>query len=382
MRLRTIEDAGRLAVPFTTGILVGIGETTRERAESLFAIREIHRRYRHVQEVIVQNFLAKPGTAMRDAPEPERRGRTSRRSPRRASYWARGCICRRRPNLSDPDQRLRLLDAGIDDWGGVSPLTPDHVNPERPWPTLETLAATTAARGKQLRERLTDLPGVRHEARSLPRRQDARARGRPDRRRRPRRAKGNVREPIPWQDPDVRWKPRTIELSFAKSADAGLRADAQAVYGDFDALEVTRAWASSRRGGADASTPTSAARCARPSAMPPITDDEALALFRAEGASLDALCRVADDLRAEAVGDDVTYVINRNLNFTNVCYVGCRFCAFAQREQDAESYTLTLDEVADRVRGGVGVGRHRGLHAGGHPPGPSRDRSTSTCSTP
>ena len=105
----------------------------------------------------------------------------------------------------------------------------------------------------------------------------------------------------------------------------------------------------------------------------PITDADALALFRAEGAALDALCRVADDLRAEAVGDEVTYVINRNINFTNVCYVGCRFCAFAQREVDAESYTLTLDEVADRAEEAWECGRDRGVHAGRDPPRPPGD---------
>ncbi len=256
-------------------------------------------------------------------------------------------MSRRPPNLSDPAQRLRLLDAGIDDWGGVSPLTPDHVNPERPWPTIETLAATTAARGKQLHERLTVYPEFAQQPDPyLAAKMRAPVDALMD-------ADGHAREgqrprAIPWQDPDVRWKPRTIELSFAKSADAGLRADAQAVYGDFEALEVTRAWASSR---VEAPRLDADIRGALHKAQrhAPITDEEALALFRAEGASLDALCRVADDLRAEAVGDDVTYVINRNINFTNVCYVGCRFCAFAQRELDAESYTLTLNEVADRA---------------------------------
>jgi FO synthase len=346
VRLRTIEDAGRLAVPFTTGILVGIGETVRERAESLFAIREIHRRYRHIQEVIVQNFLAKPGTAMHDAPEPGSQEYLAAVATARVVLGPRMHL-QAPPNLSDPAQRLRLLDAGIDDWGGVSPLTPDHVNPERPWPSIEALAATTSARGKRLHERLTIYPEfatqpdpylaakMRAPVDTLMD-EDGRA------------SEGLRPQAIPWQDPDVRWKPRTIELSFAKGPDAGLRADAEVVYGDFDALEVTRVWESSRvtprRLDADIH---GALRDAE--RHHPITDDQALALFRAEGASLDALCRVADGLRAEAVGDDVTYVINRNINFTNVCYVGCRFCAFAQRELDAESYTLTLNEVADRA---------------------------------
>jgi FO synthase len=252
------------------------------------------------------------------------------------------------PNLSDPDQQVRLLDAGIDDWGGVSPLTPDHVNPEKPWPSIEALAATTASRGKQLRERLTIYPGfaakpdpylagkMRGPVMALLG-SDGRA------------VEGRHPEPIAWQDPDVQWKPRTIALTFAKADGAGLRGDADEVYGDADTPETTRAWSKREihpeRIDRDILAALTAAEAHRP-----ISDEQALALFQAEGASLDTLCRVADQLRAEAVGDDVTYVVNRNINFTNVCYVGCRFCAFAQREMDAESYTLTLVEVADRAQ--------------------------------
>src|SRR5207249_9659670 len=173
-------------------------------------------------------------------------------------------------------------------------------------------------------------------------------------------------EPIAWQDPDVVWKPRTIELAFAKGPGAGLRADADAVYGDFEMLEPTRAWraeaVSPERLAAQIRTALRKAAAGRP-----ISDEDALALFRAEGAELRALCEVADDLRADAVGDDVTYVINRNINFTNVCYVGCRFCAVAQREVDPESYTLTLEEVADRAeeardRGATEVCMQGGIH--------------------
>jgi FO synthase len=251
------------------------------------------------------------------------------------------------PNLSDETGRLRLLDAGIDDWGGVSPLTPDHVNPERPWPAIEALSATTASRGKVLQERLTIYPEFA---------------ARPDtyvaaKMRAPVRAligadgcaAADVHpEPVAWQDPDVEWKPRTIDLTFAKDAGAGLRADALEVYGDFESLEVTRDWqtvsVAPERLERDISDALS--KIDRGGS---IEDDDALALFRAEGAALETLCRLADDLRRDRVGDEVTYVINRNINFTNVCYVGCRFCAFAQREVDRESYTLTLTEVADRA---------------------------------
>jgi FO synthase len=346
VRLRTIEDAGRLAIPFTTGILVGIGETARERAASLLAIRDLHRRYRHVQEIIVQNFRAKPGTAMQHAAEPEEEEFLAAIATARVVFGPAMGV-QAPPNLSDPLQRSRLLDAGIDDWGGVSPLTPDHVNPERPWPTIEALAATTAERGLELRERLTIYPtfatrpdpflaGKMRAPVAALMQADGLA------------VAGRVPEPVAWQDPDVTWKPRTIALTFAKVPGAGLRDDASTIYGEFDAPEQTRAWDRRRvapgRIDADASRALSRAADHRP-----LDDDEALALFQAEGSALDALCDVADGLRAEAVGDIVTYVVNRNINFTNVCYVGCRFCAFAQREIDAESYTLTLAEVADRA---------------------------------
>jgi len=365
VRLRTIEDAGRLAVPFTTGILVGIGETDRERAESLFAIRDAHRRYRHIQEVIVQNFRAKPGTAMRAAPEPDDEAFLAAVATARVVLGPRMHL-QAPPNLSDPDQQVRLLDAGIDDWGGVSPLTPDHVNPEKPWPSIEALRATTASRGKQLHERLTIYPAF--AAKPDPylagkMRAPVMALLGPD----GRAVEGRHPEPIAWQDPDVQWKPRTIALTFAKADGTGLRGDADEVYGDADTPETTRAW-SKREIHPERIDRDIVAALAAAEAHRPISDEHALALFQAEGAALDALCRVADRLRAEAVGDDVTYVVNRNINFTNVCYVGCRFCAFAQREMDAESYTLTLAEVADRAEEAWDLGATEVCMQGGiHP---------------
>ncbi|MGH2662239.1 MAG: bifunctional FO biosynthesis protein CofGH [Actinomycetota bacterium] len=347
VRLRTIEDAGRLGIPFTTGILVGIGETVPERVASLFAIRDLHRRYRHVQEVIVQNFKAKPGTRMHDRPEPDTEKFLATVATARVVLGPRMHL-QAPPNLSDPHYP-RLLDAGIDDWGGVSPVTPDHVNPEAPWPRLEDLRRRTAERGFELRERLCVYPEYATRA-------DPWIAGKM---RAPVAAltgeaglavDGQGPEPVAWQDPDVQWKPRTIELTFAKGAEAGLRQDADTVYGDLDGLEVeaTRAWA---RRKVDPHRLSAEVREAlrRAASHRPITDQAALALFQAEGEDLEALCRVADDLRREAVGDEITYVVNRNINFTNVCYVGCRFCAFAQREVDPESYTLTLQEVADRA---------------------------------
>jgi FO synthase len=313
----------------------------------LLAIRDLQLRYHHIQEVIVQNFRAKPGTAMRRAPEPGDEEFLAAVAVARLVLGPHTSV-QAPPNLSDRVQQLRLLDAGINDWGGVSPLTPDHVNPERPWPEIRGLGAITAERGKTLRERLAIYP---------------RYLGRPD----PWVA-GAMRAPIgalagpdglavegvrpvaiPWQVPELTLRRRTIDLTFAKGLDAGLRDDAEDVYGTFASENtVTAAWHEDVVAPARLDTDIRAAlRDAE--ARRGITDAQALALFRAEGAALDALCRVADDVRAEAVGPEITYVRNRNINFTNVCYVGCRFCAFAQREVDPESYTLSLAEVADRA---------------------------------
>jgi FO synthase len=347
VRLRTIEDAGRLAIPFTTGILVGIGETAEERAASLLAIRDLHLRYHHIQEVIVQNFRAKPGTAMHAAPEPDDETFLAAVAVARLVMGPHTSV-QAPPNLSDEHQRQRLLDAGINDWGGVSPLTPDHVNPERPWPQIDALAATTATRDKTLAERLAVYPryATRPDpwlagAMRAPVAALANDDGTPAQHVRP--------APVPWQVPELTLRPRAIALTFSKTADAGLRQDADDVYGSFEADNaVTAAWRAEvvrpARLEADVRAALTAAERRRG-----ITDAQALALFRAEGPALEALCRVADDLRAEAVGPEITYVRNRNINFTNVCYVGCRFCAFAQREVDAEAYTLSLTDVADRA---------------------------------
>src|SRR5918999_388912 len=228
VRLRTIEDAGRLAIPFTTGILVGIGETPTERAASLLAIRDLHRRYRHVQEVIVQNFRAKPGTRMHDHPEPDDEEFLATVATARVVLGPRMNV-QAPPNLSDPHYP-RLLDTRINDWGGVSPVTPDHVNPEAPWPKLEALRRNTAARGFELRERLCVYPeyatrpdpwlaGKMRAPVGALLGDDGLAR------------KGQLPEPMVWQDPDVQWNPRLIPLSFAKKDGDGLRPDTLEVHG-------------------------------------------------------------------------------------------------------------------------------------------------------
>ncbi len=154
-RLRTIEEAGKQGVPFTTGILIGIGESPEDRVDALLAIRDLHQRYGHIQEVIVQNFRAKPKIPMSTSPEPTRGEML--RTIAVARLLMPGVNIQAPPNLSDPDYE-ELLDAGINDWGGISPLTPDFINPERPWPQLDQLSRRTQAKGFQLRQRLPVYP--------------------------------------------------------------------------------------------------------------------------------------------------------------------------------------------------------------------------------
>jgi FO synthase len=352
VRLRTIEDAGRLAIPFTTGILVGIGETTQERAESIYAIRDLSRRYGHVQEVIIQNFRAKPATPMASDPEPGTEEFLAAIAVARVVLGPRANV-QAPPNLSD-EKYPRLLDAGINDWGGVSPVTPDHVNPEKRWPQIDRLRQATEARGYTFRERLTAYP---HYV------------ARPDpwihgRMRRPVEAlasdDGYAREDtrpagVAWQDPDViphkalSGAMRTVEDDTAARGDLrrALRVDSNEIHGNWDALEVgiSRAWNTrAARAPSEIRAALSKAETGRP-----LSDDDAVALFEADGPELDRLCEIADASRRKAVGDIVTYVVNRNINFTNICYVGCRFCAFAQRRVDPDAYMLSLDEVARRA---------------------------------
>jgi FO synthase len=359
VRLRVLEDAGRLSIPFTTGLLVGIGETLVERAETIFAIRATARRFGAVQEVIVQNFRAKPETAMRHADD---LGLEEFRATIAVTRLVLGpkTVVQAPPNLvdlSDGTECRALLSAGIDDWGGVSPLTPDHVNPERPWPTLERLRAVTAECGFELRPRLTVHPSyvVAGEPWLDPRvsahvaalagddglaRADVRPTG------------------LPWQEPDGgatagdgfgRTDLHTGVDTEGRTTDR--RSDFDAVYGDWESLrEMVRHGTAPNRAddGPDRGGLSALAAAEKDPAA--ITDEHALTLMTADGELLEQVCRLADDLRRDAVGDDVTYVVNRNINFTNVCYVGCRFCAFAQRRTDADAFSLSLEQVADRAQ--------------------------------
>ncbi|MEO5853883.1 MAG: bifunctional FO biosynthesis protein CofGH, partial [Nocardioides sp.] len=327
------------------------GETLTERAETIFALRRVSRQFGHVQEVIVQNFRAKPDTAMRHADD---LALTDYRAAIAVTRIVLGPKARVQapPNLVDLEECRSLLDAGVDDWGGVSPLTPDHVNPERPWPSVDRLREVTEAAGLTLAPRLTVHPEyVRAGEPWLDPRisthvaalasgdglalRDVRPTG------------------LPWQEPDGGFTALsgTGRTDLHETVDTigrthDRRGDFDSVYGDWDEVrDAATAPAILAGSTAEGRTALRAAE-ADPGNL---SDEHALTLMTAEGDLLDQVVRLADDLRRETVGDEVTYVVNRNINFTNVCYVGCRFCAFAQRRTDPDAYSLSLDQVADRA---------------------------------
>jgi len=360
VRVRVLEDAGRLSVPFTTGLLIGIGETTDERADSLLELRRISRAYGGIQEVIVQNFRAKPDTAMRHVEDVGLPEYLAAIATARVVLGA-GVRLQAPPNLVDLAECRALLDSGVDDFGGISPVTPDHVNPERPWPQVSALARICASAGFRLRERLTvhpaylDVPWL-----------DPRLRAHVDALRGPDGlAAAAYAVGLPWQEPDGGWVSRGRTELHTEVDTVGRSADRR---GDFD--EVYGDWAQLRAAaGPGSGDPTvvrdrivisrevSAALKAAEADPAGISADQALALITAaEGPELEAVCALADDLRRHAVGDTVTYVVNRNINFTNICYAGCRFCAFAQRKSDPDAYALSLADIATRAVEAVGLG--------------------------
>jgi len=316
-RLETIRLAGELRVPFTSGILIGIGETRRERIESLLALRDLHDRYGHIQEVIIQNFRAKPGTKMAHWPEPDLDDLLWTIAVARILFGPEMNI-QAPPNLS-PGVYQRLVAAGLNDWGGVSPVTIDHVNPEAPWPHLEELRRKTAEAGKVLVERLAVYPAY---------------------------ALASDR----WQDramaPHVL---RAIDAEgFARTDDwsPGLRTEVPSGYrfapasapgsGELQpSLEVQRIIERALEGQR-------------------LTEPEIVRLFEARGADFAAVCDAADRLRRAVNGDVVTYVVNRNINYTNVCYFRCQFCAFSKGKLSENlrgaPYDLELGEIVRRAR--------------------------------
>lgn len=348
VRMRVLEDAGRTSTPFTTGILIGIGETHEERADSIFAIRKVSREYGGIQEVIVQNFRAKPDTKMRAVPDVDVQELAATIAAFRLVLGPKARI-QAPPNLiGDGDYDL-MLRAGIDDWGGVSPVTVDHVNPERPWPRVEELERLTNKAGFQLRERLAIYPEYVRTGEPWI---DPRIAGHIAALADPKTGLANpdaLAKPRPWQEPDggfLNAAGRTdlhVEVDTDGRTD-DRRSDFDAVYGDWAEVGARIEKAPQRL---DADVKDALRQAEKdPTGL---TDDQALALMLADGEELDALAGLANDVRREVSGDDVTFVVTRNINFTNVCYTGCRFCAFAQRRTDADSYTLSMQQVGDRV---------------------------------
>ncbi len=366
-RLATLRWAGELAIPFTTGILVGIGESRADRVVALEAIASAHADHGHVQEVIVQNFVPKAGTLMRDHPA------CSLDELVEAIELARAILpddihVQAPPNLVD-DPGV-LLDAGIDDFGGISPVTADHVNPERPWPHLDVLRAAVESRGLALAPRLTVYPEF-------------------------------VRDPDRWLDDNVRFP--VLDRSDAEGMgrdDPGAafpeRHEAAANVGTgAEVVQVGRrstAWYS----GADVAPPVLVPGAAQ--AGTAVTDvlagvalgqepgeAELVTLFGARGPEVAAIAEFADGLRRDVVGDDVTYVRNRNINYTNVCTFKCSFCGFSKGPLSlnlrGKPYLLSNDEIADRVREAAELGATEVCLQGGIHPDFDGDYYLEVCRT-
>jgi len=377
VRLRVLEDAGRVGVPFTTGILVGIGETVPERLDSILAIRRVAREYGSIQECIVQNFRSKDDTVMRGTPDLGAEEYLVTIAVTRLLLGPSVSV-QAPPNLSEPQEIPRLLAAGVDDWGGVSPVTPDHVNPERPWPEIDDLRRWTGESGLTLVERLT--AGARYVLGALQRDQPW-----IDPRLHPHvRALADLQtglanssaqpQGLPWQEPDGGMQVSGTgrgRVDLHREVDEGGRsADRRS---DFD--EVYGSWAEVATRAPDAltasprlGTDVRAALLRAQDDPAGLSDDDYLALLTCDGADLEAVTSLADDVRRDVVGDDVTYVVNRNINFTNICYVGCRFCAFAQRRTDADAFTLSLEQVGQRAAEAQALGATEVCMQGGIDP--------------
>ncbi|MFC4314685.1 5-amino-6-(D-ribitylamino)uracil--L-tyrosine 4-hydroxyphenyl transferase CofH [Steroidobacter flavus] len=330
-RLASLRAAGVAKVPTTSGILIGIGETRVERIEALLALRALHDEFGHLQEIIIQNFRAKPGTLMAAAPEPSMDELAWTVAVARLLFGPSMSI-QVPPNLYVGDF-AELVDAGINDCGGISPVTPDHVNPEAPWPHVEQLAATLASRGSMLVERLTVYPSY------ISRRDE-------------------------WIDPGLhapvlRWSDGAGLARIGSWSPGGAEAPNEA-----ELRELTST-ASFSRASSIASTVNILARGGK-------VGDAAIAeLFTARGADFLYVQAAADELRREQAGDDVTYVVNRNINYTNICLYRCTFCAFSKGRSHAAlrgpAYVMDLEEISRRVdeawqRGATEVCMQGGIH--------------------
>jgi FO synthase len=331
VRLEVIAEAGRQRIPFTTGILIGIGETRRERIESLLAIRALHEKFGHIQEIIVQNFVAKPGTRMAGAAPPSLEELIWTIAAARILFGPDMSI-QAPPNLS-PSALIALIGAGINDWGGVSPVTPDFVNPESPWPSLELLRRQSKAGGRTLAQRLTIYPSY-------------------------------AAAPDVWLDEAMR--PAVLELSDG----AGLGREDDWRAGRSAELPYTVADSVAR---AHATTPLAKLvdEIVKYGADSLDVGDIAL-LFEARGDDFRRVCDAADGMRAAANGDVATYVVNRNINYTNICGYRCTFCAFSKgprKHAGAEKpYLLDLEEIGIRVGEASALGASEVCLQGGiHP---------------
>ncbi|MGL6222862.1 MAG: 5-amino-6-(D-ribitylamino)uracil--L-tyrosine 4-hydroxyphenyl transferase CofH [Steroidobacteraceae bacterium] len=328
-RLATVRAAGRLGIPFTSGILIGIGETRAERIDALLALRDLHDQHGHLQDLIIQNFCAKPGTRMADAPEPTLDEQLWTIAVARLLFGASMSI-QAPPNLR-PHELERLANSGINDWGGLSPVTPDHVNPEAPWPELQALARATAASGRELVERLAITPSY-------------------------------ARDPARWVDSSLQPRVRrmTDALGFART-DAWYAGVAVGIPAE------AAAWFDSR---AEARGPVARA-LGSVARGEPLAEPEVRALLSARGSDYPAVLSAADELRHRSVGDTASYVVNCNINYTNICTLACGFCAFSKgrsaRSLRGPGYLLDVDAVAERAveawrRGATEVCLQGGIH--------------------
>ncbi|WP_068636464.1 5-amino-6-(D-ribitylamino)uracil--L-tyrosine 4-hydroxyphenyl transferase CofH [Thauera butanivorans] len=334
VRLDTLRRAGELGVPMTTGILIGIGETRRERIDSLLALRGLHRQYGHLQEIIVQNFRAKPGTVMAQAQEPALDDHAWTIAMARLVFGAPMSI-QAPPNLR-PGELAALLRAGINDWGGISPVTLDHVNPEAAWPQIDALAAETALHGRQLRPRLPLVPSYVREA--------------------------------------TRWVPAPIATALLRRADASGFARPDDWLAGTGMPPSSAALQPFARRAAAAASPVSAplrAAIERAEQGRTLDEDDIVRLFDAHGEELHAVIDSADRLRRQTVGEAVSHVRNCNINYTNICQHRCGFCAFAKSHAASTlrgpAYRLDAAQVAARaeeawLRGATEVCMQGGIH--------------------
>jgi FO synthase len=358
VRLATIRDAGELAIPFTTGLLIGIGETRRERIEALLAIRELHDAYGHIQEVIIQPFRAKPGTRMSQHPDAGDDELLWTLAVARIVLGG-AMNLQTPPNLA-PQRLADAIAAGVNDWGGISPVTPDFVNPEAPWPAVDALATEMAACGRILAPRLPLYPRYARDAErwldrsmrgAVLRASDAHGLARGD-----------------------AWSPGVAPSPSSEEGGGGGPGaeDRGGHLPDIFTLHPTQQGAGENRqyvpGGGHAALDRIIAKAELGAALAP---DEIVALFAARGPAFAEVCAAADRLRAAAVGDTVTYVVNRNINYTNVCSYRCAFCAFSKGKSAEHlrgaAYDLDHGEIARRVaeawaRGATEVCLQGGIH--------------------